>query len=117
MAKSQTGWRPATADETSDAEVESLVALLADEAEYWKARAEALDHIVDELNAQIEAVHQRADITEAWRQGLAEELLDGTGFSDSESPFRAMALTLFAALSIWFLLGLLAFGAYSYLTG
>src|SRR5215212_6498345 len=114
MAKSQTRWRPATADETSDAEVESLVALLADEAEYWKARAEALDHIVDELN---EAVYQRADITEAWRKGLAEELLDGTGFSDSESPFRAMALTLFAAVVIWVLLGLLAFGAYSYLTG
>lgn len=64
------------------------------------------------------AVHQRADIAEVWRKGLAEELLDGTGFSDdSESPFRAMALILFAAVTIWVLLGLLAFASYSYLTG
>ena len=117
MAKPQMRWLPVTADETSDAEFESLVAGLADEAEYWKARAEALDHIIEELNAEIDAVHQRVDIAEAWRRGLAEELLDGTGCSDSESPFRGVALIVFAALTIWFLLGLLAFASYSYLTG
>jgi hypothetical protein len=117
MAKPQTEWLPATG-ETSDTESESLAILLAGEAEYWKARAEALAHTIDELKAEIDAVHQRADIAEVWRKGLAEELLDGTGFSDdSESPFRAMALILFAAVTIWVLLGLLAFASYSYLTG
>jgi hypothetical protein len=117
MAKPETWWRPVAADEPSDAEVESRVALLADEAEYWKARAEALDHIIGELSAEIEAVQQRADIAEAWRKGLAEDLLDGAGFSDSESPFRGMALILCASVTIWVLLGLLAFGAYSFLAG
>jgi hypothetical protein len=101
---------------TADVEGESLVALLADEAEYWKARAEALDHIVDELKAEIDSVHRRADITEAWRKGLAEAMLDGTGFTEAGPPVRAMALILAGSLAVWAFLGLLAFVLYSFFT-
>jgi hypothetical protein len=116
MAKPQTGWLRevgATAEEES----ESLVVLLSDEAEYWKARAEALDDVVDKLQAEVDAVHRRAEITEAWRKGLAEELLEGSGFTEAEPPFRGAALILLASLVAWGLLGLLAFATYSYFAG
>jgi hypothetical protein len=117
MAKPHTGWLREAEEETAEEESESLVALLSDEADYWKARAEALDDVVDELQAEVDAVHRRAEITEAWRKGLAEELLDGTGFTEAEAPFRGVALILLASLVVWALLGLLAFAAYSYFAG
>jgi hypothetical protein len=117
MAEPHTGWLQRAGEGTAEEDNESMVALLADEAEYWKERAEALDDIVDELKAEIDAAQRRAEITEAWRKGLAEELLDGTGFTDAEPPFRAAALILLASLVLWGLLGLVAFATYSYFTG
>ena len=114
MAKPRTGLLPDTERAPADFEAESLMALLADEAEYWRARAETLDHMVAELKAEIDSVHRRADITEAWRKGLAEAMLDGTGFTEPGPPVRAMALILFVSLALWALLGLLAFGLYSF---
>ena len=114
LAKPQTRLLSHTGERTSDLDSESLVAFLADEAEYWKARAETLDQVIEELAGELDAVHRRAEITEAWRKGMAEAMLDGTTFSEAEPPFRSMAVVLLVSLALWGCLGLLAFAAYSF---
>jgi hypothetical protein len=101
-----------------DVDREWLAAQVADETEYWRARAEAFGRAIDELTAELEIVHRQAEIAEAWRRGLAAELLEGAGFSDDEPPdLRAAAPILVISLLLWALLGLLALAAYRFLAG
>ena len=84
---------PAVRGDVSGVELESLVAQLADEAEYWNAQAQ--------------------------RVGLAAELLDpaNTDRRLGGPPRRAVAARLPMALSIWAILSFVAYALYRLLAG
>ena len=100
----------------ADVERDWLVAHLADEAEYWKARAEAIGRVLDEVVAEIDAADRRAHSSESWQLGSSAQLSEDMGFADEPTIgfFRAALQILIVSLMLWAVLGLLAFAAYRY---
>jgi hypothetical protein len=102
---------------SADELIETLVAQLADDVEYWKAQSETLERTLDEKRAEVRRLRRDLEKTEAWRKALAEELVE---FTRIEHPVphverRALGgliLGLSAAVFLWALLGLLALGGY-----
>jgi hypothetical protein len=96
-----------------------LVAHLADEAEYWKGRAEAIGRVLDEVIAEIDADDRRARSPESWQFGSSAQLSEDMGFAwEPTTPsFRAALPILLVSLVLWAVLGLLAFAIYRYFAG
>jgi hypothetical protein len=103
--------------QSSDAELEWVVAQLSDEAEHWKGRAEELEHVVEELQVELDRLQVEKEIADAWRAGIvaeANELAQSAGVEPSEGvrtmPLAGLAVALPIALVAWGALALLAYG-------
>ena len=102
--------------EASEVEAEWLIAQLVDEAEYWKARAQATTRVLDVVIAEVDARGQLAPVAEAVESMLVDEVLSEE-VERSRTFFRAAAAALLFSLTAWAMLGLLAFILFQHFTG
>jgi hypothetical protein len=95
-------------------ETEWLAAELADDVDFWRAKAEAHEAVVRRLARELERAEKEARISDAWRRGLASQLDDLTIPEVGPALLaKGSALALLIALALWAVLGGLAFGAYA----
>jgi hypothetical protein len=97
----------------SHVELEWLAGQLADEAEYWRARAEAAGRAFDELIRQVELVGREQSSIRTQSGPSAGPLDEALGL---EPPsFRNAALVLLVSLIVWACIALGALAAFRYL--
>jgi hypothetical protein len=95
----------------SEVDAEWLVVQLADEAEYWKARAEATARVLNVVIDEADARGQSAHIARAVDSALLAEVLseDPDSVERSRAFRRAVGFGLLFSLTAWAMLGVLAF--------
>jgi len=102
--------------EASEVDAEWLIAQLVDEAEYWRARAQATTRVLDVVIAEADARGQLGHMAKAVERMLVDEVL-AEEVERSRTFFRAVAGALVFSLTAWAMLGLLAFVLFQHFTG
>ena len=105
--------------EASEVDAEWLIVQLADEAEYWKARAQATARVLDVVIAEAEAEGDSAHIARAVERAFLGEVLseDADSVDQTRGFWRAASAGLLFSLTAWAMLSLLAFVLFERFTG
>ena len=106
--------------EASEVDAEWLIVQLADEAEYWKARAQATARVLDVVIAEAEAEGDSAHIARAVERAFLGEVLseDADSVDQTRGFWRAASAGLLFSLTAWAILSsLLAFVLFERFTG
>jgi hypothetical protein len=103
---------PQPSPQSSDVDLEWLAGQLADEAEYWRARAETVTRALDDLIAQVELAGRTEQ--SSIRQSRPSAAPFDDGIAVEPTIFRNGALILFVSLILWACVAVFALAVFRY---